>query len=156
VVGGVADPLGSGLVASLAHPGGNVTGAMVSTLQDPKGVDLLKDSVPGLAHLAILFNPAAGAAPLNVPLVEQSAAAVGIQALRAEARSADDFESAFAQARAWSVQVLFVLSESSLIQPNYGLIADVALRSLLPSMSVNRGYAEAGGLTTYGPNMSAI
>jgi putative ABC transport system substrate-binding protein len=156
VIAGIADPVANGLAASLAHPGGNVTGAMLSTAQDPKNVELLKDSVPGLAHLAILFNPAAAAAsPQILPLLEQSAATVGIQTLRTEARSADDFESAFARARDWSAQALFVMSDSSLVNPHYTLVADLALRSRLPSMTVLRPYAEAGGLMTYGPNAAA-
>jgi putative ABC transport system substrate-binding protein len=156
VVAGVADPVATGLAASLAHPGGNVTGAMLSTGQDPKNVELLKDCVPGLARLAILFNPAAAAAsPQIVPTLEQSAETVGIQTLRTEAPSADDFESAFARARAWSAQALFVLSDSTVVNPHYGLVADLALRSRLPSMTVLRPYAEAGGLMTYGPNAAA-
>src|SRR5215471_4479981 len=153
VVAGVADPVATGVAASLAHPGGNVTGAMLSTAQDPKNVELLKDSVPCLARLAILFNPvAAAASPQILPTLEQAADAVGIQTSRFEAPSVADFDLAFARVRDWSAQALFVLSDSSLINPHYGLVADLALRSHLPSMTVLRPYAEAGGLMTYGPN----
>jgi putative ABC transport system substrate-binding protein len=152
------DPVATGLVASLAHPGGNITGLVFPPSQDPKNVELLKAVVPELARLAILFYPAspAGTAESVVSGIEQAAATAGIQTRRVEVQSADDFESAFARAGAWPAQALFVVSGPTLINPHYTLIADLAVHSRLPSITPVRGYAEAGGLMTYGPKIPAL
>ena len=87
--------------------------------------------------------------------MEHSAATAGIQTLRLEVRSTEELEPAFARARAWPAQALFVVSESSFTVPNYGPIADLAARSHLPSITPVRQYAELGGLMAYAPNILA-
>jgi putative ABC transport system substrate-binding protein len=152
----VSDPVALGLVASIAHPGGNMTGPM-GGFTAPKMVEFLQAIVPGLVHLALLFNPA-GPELSNALLfssVEQAASTVGIRTLRFGVRSADEFESVFAHMQDWPAQALFVVSEPLLIIPHYGLIADLAVRSRLPSVAVLRQYAEAGGLLTYAENYLA-
>ena len=144
IVAMVSDPVRIGLVPSYTRPGGNITGPAVTTGGDngggfgPKQVDILASAVPGLAHLAVLFNADNPVGELAFSLREQAASTVGIQTLRFGVRSADEFESAFAQMRAWPAQALLIVSENALINPHFALIADLALRSRLPNMDESR------------------
>jgi putative tryptophan/tyrosine transport system substrate-binding protein len=97
-----SDPLAQGLVASLAHPGGNLTGntaAVSNTTPTAKQLDLLKALVPGLARVAALVNAAGSSATVGYPLLACAATSVGIDLVRLEVRSSSDFGAAFAQAR---------------------------------------------------------
>ena len=131
VAAGIADPFAIGLVSNLAHPGGNITGTSLTGLPAKKTLELLGSVIPGLSRLAILSNPASARTPPALLGLEQAATTLGMQTMRVAVRSADEFEPAFAQMQAWRAGALFVMSESSLISPHYGLIADLALHSFV-------------------------
>jgi putative ABC transport system substrate-binding protein len=155
IVAMVSDPVFIGLVPSYAHPGGNITGpsgTLSAALAGPKQLEILAPAVPGLAHLALLFNSANPVMEQLLSPREQVASTVGIQTLRFGVRSTDEFESAFAHMRAWAAQALLIISEDALVRPHNALIADLAVRSRLPSMAQDPGYVEAGGLMSYGTN----
>jgi putative ABC transport system substrate-binding protein len=145
-----------GLATSLGHPAGNITGTMLGTLHTSKALELLQSVDAGLAHFAILFNSASANPQATIDILEQTATTAGILTRRVAVRSADEFESAFAQMRAWPAQAMYAAGDASLINPHYSLIADLAMRSRLPSMTGLRSYPEAGGLMSYAPNSPAI
>ena len=151
------DPLGSGLVASLAHPGANVTGpsSMYSDLVG-KQLELLKEIVPKLSRVAVLWNPANVAWQARMLKATDAAAkALGLHVQLLEARGADDLEAAFAamtreQASALlvAVDVIFALHAKR--------IADLAAKRHLPAMYGSSEHVEAGGLISYAPNIPDV
>jgi len=148
------DPVGLGLVQSLAHPGGNVTGLAFSVALETlgKGLELLKDAVPNLNRVAVLLNPANPAYSLAKKHVEIAAAASGVQLQLLEVRSQGDFANAFAamtQERAGAV----IIVPDVLSVENARQLAQLAVSTGLPSMHGFREQVEAGGLISYGPNL---
>ena len=147
-----SDPLGSGLVASLARPGGNVTGLSV---QAPdlagKRLEILREIVPGLHTLAVMANADYPAAVLEMKEVQSAARQLGLEVLRAEIRRTEDIAPAFEtlQGRA---QGLYVCIDF-LTDTNRLRINTLALGARLPSMSGFREGVEAGGLIFYGANV---
>ena len=147
-----ADPVGSGLVASLARPGGNVTGL---SSQSPdtasKRLQLLHEVVPGLRRLAILGNPDWHGAVQEMNEVRTVAPALGLDIVdKLEIRRADDIAPAFAALKG-GAQGLYVSSDP-LVATNRVRIITLALAARLPTSFVRREYIEAGGLMAYGPN----
>ena len=147
-----ADPVGSGLVASLARPGGNVTGL---SSQSPdtasKRLQLLHEVVPGLRRLAILGNPDWYGAVQEMNEVRAVAPALGLDIVdKLEIRRADDIAPAFAALKS-GTQGLYVSSDP-LVATNRVRIITLALAARLPTSFVRREYVEAGGLMAYGPN----
>ena len=147
-----ADPVGSGLVASLARPGGNVTGL---SSQSPdtasKRLQLLQEVVPGLRRLAILGNPDWHGAVQEMNEVRAVAPALGLDIVdKLEIRRADDIAPAFAALKS-GAQGLYVSSDP-LVATNRVRIITLALAARLPTSFVRREYIEAGGLMAYGPN----
>jgi len=150
-----ADPLGTGLVASLARPGGNVTG---STVQAPdlagKRLELLGEMVPGFKRLAILANAGYPAAQREAGEVETIARATGIEIIRTEVRRAEEIAPAIEALRG-RADALYVCTDS-FANTNRALINSSALAARLPTMHGIRGMAEAGGLMSYGANFPAL
>jgi putative ABC transport system substrate-binding protein len=148
------DPLGSGLVANLARPGGNVTGpsSMYGDLAG-KQLELLKESVPKVSRVAVLWNPANAVWQAQMlRQTEIAARALGLQVQLLEARGPDELEGAFAamtreRASALLVQVdvIFALHARR--------IADLAAKRRVPAMYGSREHVEAGGLMSYAPNV---
>ena len=148
-----ADPVGDGLVASLARPGGNITGLSVMTYElTGKRLELLTEVVPGLTRVALLLD--AGDARWHAQLQEHEAAArvLGVQLLPLEVRGPDEFASAFQAAIQGYAQAL-ILMQCPLFTTHRARLAELALASRLPTMSGNVGYAKAGGLMNYGPHL---
>ena len=150
------DPVGLGLVASLARPGGNVTGLSYLIVElCGKRLQLLKELAPGLTRIAVLRNP--NALIDAVMWRETEAAArkleVALQAL--EVRGADDFEAAFAAAARGNAQALLTLDEPLLVAFRSRIVA-LAAGSRLPAMYGYREFPDAGGLMSYGPNLVDI
>jgi putative ABC transport system substrate-binding protein len=151
------DPLGSGLVASLARPSGNVTGpsAMFADLAG-KQIELLKETVPKVSRLAVLWNPANVSWQAQMlKATEVAAQALGLQRQLLEARGPEDLEGAFAamtreRASALLVQVdvIFALHAKR--------IADLAAKRHLPAMYGSKEHVEAGGLMSYAPNVPEL
>jgi putative ABC transport system substrate-binding protein len=145
------DPVDNGLVASLARPGGNVTGFSGDTGSDILGkrFELLKEAVPNLSRLGIMFNPDVALFRRRQASVTETARALGFTLVGVEVSGFDALEHAFATMRRERAQAFVIQADSVLF--NYrGQIAEMALSNRLPAASVLRDLAEAGLLMTYG------
>jgi len=145
------DPVGLGFVASLARPGGNVTGlSSQSTDTAGKRLELLRELVPGLRRLAIMANIGYPGAVLEMGEVHAAARTLGLEVITLEIRRADDIARAFETLKS-RAEALFVLADP-LINTNQARINALAVDAPLPTMSGFRDYVETGGLMSYGPN----
>ena len=146
-----ADPVGTGLVASLVRPGGNVTG--LST-QAPdlvgKRLELLREAVPELRRLAILANIGYPASVIEMSAVQAAAPTLGLEVVALEIQRAEDIAPAF-EALKDRADALYVITDA-LVSTNRVRINTIALAARLPTMHGVRDYVEAGGLMSYGPN----
>jgi putative tryptophan/tyrosine transport system substrate-binding protein len=144
------DPVANEFVASLGRPGGNITG--VSALRrelSEKRLELLKDTVPGMARVAILWNPVEVSAARQLRDTEAAARGLGLQVQALEVRGLDDFESAFAAAVEGRAEGLTVLG-GPVTELHRARLVELADKSRLPTMYWDRVFAEAGGLMSYG------
>ena len=150
VITGVGDPVGQGVVASLAHPGTNVTGlsAAVTDIY-PKRVQLLKELVPNAMRVAGLFNMSNPALPPQWREIETAARSLGIAPKLLDVRKREDLEPAFEAAARQRAHAVIVGIET-LTQANQQLIVDLAARRRLPAMYASTEFA--GGLISYGVN----
>jgi putative tryptophan/tyrosine transport system substrate-binding protein len=152
VMAGVGDPVGSGLVASLSRPAGNVTGlAAVSSDLVGKQLEFLKEVLPTVSRVAVLWNPANPVHALNVREADVAGQALGVQLHLVAARGPDAFDSAFAAMTSAPAGALLVLGDSMFLQHRRRL-AELAATSRLPTMHNVGPYVEAGGLMAYGPS----
>jgi putative ABC transport system substrate-binding protein len=152
VFGAASDPVGSGLVSSLARPGGNITGLSVMAPDlDGKRLELLKEAFPKVARVAFLWVPAERG---NRALTEMEAAAkaLGLKLLSLELRSLDDFDSAFARAKREGAQAL-ITTPGPLLNAQQRQVLDFVAKNRLPAMYSGSEFVEAGGLMSYGPNI---
>jgi putative ABC transport system substrate-binding protein len=146
------DPVGVGLVASLARPGGNVTGlSNQSTDLVGKRLQLLREIVPGLHRLAILANPSSPQAMVEVSEVQAAARTLGVDVATSEMRQTADVNSAFELLKSRADAVYIV--PDPLANTNRILIGTLALGARLPMMCGFREFVEAGCLMSYGPNL---
>ena len=151
MVGPGADPVEAGFVESLARPGGNVTGLTALNRElGGKRLELLKEAVPKLARVAVLYDPA------NPPSLREvkEVLPVAARALRLtiqpwEIRAVDDFDKVFAALNKQRPDGLYALGAGRVMRPNEKRIAEFALKSRLPSMVGSREDVEAGGLMSY-------
>jgi putative tryptophan/tyrosine transport system substrate-binding protein len=150
----VADPVSAGLVANLARPGGNVTGLAVDTGGEILGkrFELVKEILPNLSRLGILFNPDVALNRSRLTLMGETARALGLTLVPVEARGSDALEQAFAIMVRERAQA-FVMQGDSVLFNYRGQIAEMALRNRLPAASNQRELAEAGFLLTYGADV---
>jgi putative ABC transport system substrate-binding protein len=145
------DPLGTGVVASLARPGGNVTGlSLQATDLAGKRLELLREVVPGLRRLAILANAGNPAAVLEMGEVQSTARTLGLTVATLEVRRAEDIAPAF-EALKGRADALYVCTDA-LLNTNRTRINTLALRARLPTICGNREFVEAGGLMSYAAN----
>ena len=145
------EPIGSGLVASLARPGGNATGmSMQQTDLAGKRLELLREIVPGLRRLGILINAGNPGAVLDRDQVRAAAGTLGLEVLTGEVQGAKEIAPTF-EAFKGRAQALYVVGDA-LMSTNRIRINTLALAARLPSMYPNRAAVEAGGLISYGPN----
>ena len=156
MVGQGLDPVEAGLVESLAHPGGNVTGITnLGTELGGKRLELLKEAVPKLSRVAVLYDPATPGDVLQVEQVLPDAArALRLTLQPWEVRAADGFEKVFAALNKQRPGGLYVPGSGPLMRANRNRIADFALKSRLPSMYNGRASVEAGGLMSYGADLA--
>jgi putative ABC transport system substrate-binding protein len=146
-----ADPLGAGIVASLARPGGNVTGLSVQqTDLAGKRVELLREVVPSLRRLAILANTGNPAVVLELREVQSAASALGLEVVTSEIRQSKDIAAVFNALKS-GVDALYVCTEP-VVFTNMIPINILAAAARVPTMHARREYVEAGGLMSYGPN----
>ena len=155
MAGAGVDPVKAGLVESLARPGGNVTGLTnLGRELGGKRLELLKEAVPKVARVAVLYDPANPASVLEVKEVLPVAArALGLTVRSWEVRAADGFERVFAALNKQRPDGLYVLG-GGLMSANQKRIAGFALKSRLPSMYSSREAVDAGGLMSYGADLA--
>jgi len=147
------DPVGSGLVASLARPGGNLTGlSLMGTELEGKRLELLKEAVPTASRVGVLFNPASIGAVHQWRETERAAQSLGVQLHALEVRQADELERAFTTATSAGVSALIVL-RSFVMEAHRTQILQLAAQSRLPVMADLREFVDDGGLMSYGPSM---
>ena len=150
----VRDPVGTGLIASLARPGGNVTGdaGAAGMAMFAKQLELLKETVPKIRRVAILSNPDNAYHQLAIREVNVAARSLGVQLQLLEARGPNEFDGAFAAMAKERVGALLVLSDT-IFGSHATRLADLAARSRLPATYGVREDVKAGGLMSYGPSL---
>jgi putative tryptophan/tyrosine transport system substrate-binding protein len=151
----VDDPIGMGLIASLARPGGNVTGLSVqATDLAGKRLALLREVVPGLRRLAIMANTDYPSAALEMAEIQTAAGTLGLEVPPLEIRRAEDIAPAFEVLKG-RAEALYVVGDA-LVMTHRVRINTLALAARLPTSFNYREYVEAGGLMSYGANLSDL
>src|SRR6266545_1507220 len=153
---GHADPVGTGHVASLARPGGNITGtALLQTELGPKGLELLHAIVPAATRIAVLWHPGTPSAVPGLKALEEPARMLRLQLQPVGARTAGELEGAFSTMARGRAQALLVFNTLPLIAARQRL-AELAIAHRLPTMFQGRHFVEAGGLMSYYPNREDV
>jgi putative tryptophan/tyrosine transport system substrate-binding protein len=153
----VSDPVGLGMVASLARPGGHLTGqsdffAGVSG----KRLELLKETVPGAARVAVLWNPTNPASALEWSATQHAARTLGLEVLLVEVGSADNLIDAFKTIVREHADAVIILSAAFLSVLGAPKLPELVARSRLPTMHYRRADVAAGGLMSYGPSFASL
>ena len=152
VMASVGDALGAGYVASLARPGGNVTGlTLVATDQSAKRLQLVKEIVPNLVRVAVLWNGNASGHRLQLQEMERATPALGIALRSLPIWNADDIDASLQAAVQANAQAIATMDDP-VVQSQRGRIVAFAMRQRVPVMSEFRAATEAGTLMSYGPN----
>ena len=147
-----ADPVGTGHVASLARPGGNVTGvALLQTELGPKGLELLKTVVPAAARIAVLWHPGTPSAAPGLKALEEPGRQLRLHLQPVAAQTAKELDGAFSAMAREGAQALLVLGTPFFFNTRQR-IAELAVAHRLPSVFQGRPYVEAGGLVSYFPD----
>ena len=149
-----ADPVGNGLVASLARPGGNITGLSI-LLPDisAKRLQLLTEAVPTVSRVAVLWNPASPYHKTLLKEVDAAAPSLRLHLLPIAVHGPGEFEGAFSAMARAQVDALFVADDPMFLTSRTRLL-ELAARSRLPTMFAHRDFVPAGGFMSYGPNLS--
>jgi putative ABC transport system substrate-binding protein len=156
VMAQIGDPVGSGLVANLARPGGNLTGVSVLGPQiSAKQLELLKQAVPTASHVAVLWNPTNHVHGAMWREIQLAAPALGVTLHSVVVQQPEDFESAFAAIRTAQVNALHVLQDHLLFSHRTQIV-DFAAQSKLPAIYMYREWADAGGLIAYGASLREV
>ena len=149
---GVGDPVGAGLVASLARPGGNMTGtSVISSDVSPKLLELMRDLAPKAKRLALLTDLTNKSSMLMLRRVEESAKQIGVSVEGFSSRTVDELERALQAIRRGRFQGLLVGASGLMVHYRDRIIA-FAAESRLPTVYARREYVDAGGLVSYGPS----
>ncbi len=150
VMSGTTDPVASGFVASLARPGGNITGS-ATLFQDlaAKRLELLKEALPKVSRVGVLYNRAVNAAELRE--TQEAARTLGVEVKILEVREPKDFEGAFEAGKTGRIGAISALA-SAFFYAHRALIINLAAKSRLPAIYEHREFVEPGGLMSYGPN----
>jgi putative tryptophan/tyrosine transport system substrate-binding protein len=152
VMGAIGDPLGSGIVTNLAHPGGNITGSSSRAAQlEAKRLQLLKDVVPGLSRVAMLFNPTNHYMPLALQSAQKGAQLLHVSLAVYNVHDTTSLDAAFVTLMKDRPDALMVPADTFLVSQR-SRIAQFAIENKLPSVYSFREYIEAGGLIAYTPN----
>jgi putative ABC transport system substrate-binding protein len=156
VIGAAAiDLVQQGVVASLARPGGNVTGFLISTgvELDGKRLELLREALPSLARVAVVWNPRNDANTNKLASLEAPARALGVQLESVQARDVQDIERALGGGRRRRMDAMLALADAFLWSQRERIVA-VAARHRLPAMYAELEFTESGGLMAYGPSVA--
>jgi len=145
------DPVGTGFVANLAHPGGNITGvSMMSPELGGKRLELLREALPQLSRLAVIWNPDVRGAVVEYKELETPARSLGLRLQSVEVSHADDLAAAFAAIVDARSEAVVVISAGPVMFANRARIASLAQKHRLVSMYGQQDFADAGGLMAYG------
>ncbi len=156
VMAAVSDPVGSGFVASLAHPGGNVTGlSLLDTELSAKRLELLREAVPGLARMGVLWSPADPGMALQFNMVQDTAQPLGLQIQNVQVQDPNAFEGAFQTASHGRVGALLVFAQPFTLRHRTQIV-DLAGKSRLPAIYTARSFVDAGGLMAYGASLPEL
>jgi putative tryptophan/tyrosine transport system substrate-binding protein len=157
VFGGVQDPVASGIIDSLARPGGNATGLSILAPElGGKRLELLKEAVPGVSRVAFLWAPGPkGVSPESVKSIKTAAHALGLLLKSLEVRDAEDFEKAFKATLAEHVQSLLT-NPQPVINTHLTRIVEFASKNRLPAMYAGPEFVDAGGLMSYAPSYTDL
>ena len=155
IVAGVSeDPVEIGFVPSLSRPGGNMTGVtFISSELAAKRLELLKELVPHVSRVAVLWNPAH--VDLEMRELKTAGRTLGIQLQSVEARAVEELDGAFRTVAGGGADAMIVVP-SRMLNLHAKRIADFAVERRLPAVSMWKSFAEAGGLMTYGPDIPAM
>jgi putative tryptophan/tyrosine transport system substrate-binding protein len=150
------DPVAVGLVTSLARPGGNVTGnTILAPDLNGKRLELIKELVPGISRIAVLANPTNPATAVDIKAAQAAARGLGVSLQVLEVREQNDFDRAFTAARESGAAALLVQADPFILAYR-ARIAKLALASRLPAVGGISGFAEAGSVADYGPDLTAM
>lgn len=156
VIGFAADPVGSGIVASLAHPGGNITGWTHQGLElRGKYLELLKEAVPSATRFGVFWNPANQVHKPSLKVIEAAAKRLNVQLQTVPVQHPRELEPAFSALVEKGVQALVVFPDGMLLAEMKTIIANAA-KDRLPAMYGQREYVPAGGLMAYGANLAEL
>ena len=156
VMTNVLDPVGSGFIASLARPGGNITGlTAISSDLAGKRLELIKETLPKASRIAVLLDPGDPSKIVELKEVQAAANVLGIRLHSIEVRSPAGFESAFKAGMREHVEAVFVL-QSAVTNTHRRTIAELATKNRFPTMWGEPGLLDAGGLMSYGPNYTDL
>ena len=152
VMATVTDPLGSGFVTSLAHPGGNVTGlSLMQTDLTAKRLQLLKEAIPGVVRVAVLSNPDTPYVPKMIEEVKAAAPSLSIELKLVGVRTPEEFNSAFSAVSRAHAQALYVIDDTLFYSHRLAFLK-LASKARLPAIYYQRGWVDESGLISYGPN----
>ena len=156
VMGNSGDPVGSRLVASLARPGGNITG--LTSLSDDLAVkhfEMLRSMVPKLSRMAVLLNPTSLSHAQVLKSIQAAAQKTGVKIQPVQVQNPQEIESAFSTMVRQNAGAAIVVNDGWFTQQNR-LLAELAVKNRLPSITLRREYVEAGGLMSYGPSFTDL
>ena len=154
VMSSSGDPVGTGLIKSLARPGGNITGlSNLSVELGPKRLEMLRAMAPKATRIAVLANTSSVAHVRALDSLRDAASKLGMTMVPVEVRTSDEFDGAFAQMRQQNVNGLLVLG-NPLFNQQGRRIGELAVKLRLPTITVDRVYVEAGCLMSYGANLA--
>ena len=156
VMAAVADPVGSGLVTSLAHPGGNITGlTMMAAELGAKRLQLLKEAIPRLTRVAVLWNPDTSWHPKAIADLKVAAPVLSLKLSFVGARTPDEFSPAFSEISRTHAQGLYLL-EDGIFFANRTTLLKLVSKARLPTSYLDRTFVYEGGLMAYGPNIGDL
>jgi putative tryptophan/tyrosine transport system substrate-binding protein len=150
----VTDPVANGVVASLARPGGNVTGLSILAPElSRKRLELLKEAFPKVTRMLVLWNPTSSGESLSFTETQGIAKTLGVQLHSMEVRGASDFESGFQRAKKADVQALITVP-SPVVNSNLRQVLEFAAKTRLPAMYFTSEFVDGGGLMSYAPSFT--
>jgi len=152
----VADPVRSGLVASLSRPGGNITGlSFMPEALGPKGVELLHEMLPKITRMAALYQGNNPGAVIIIDDVQRKGEQIGLNFVRLPVKGEQDLAGAFDSATKAKAQALFVMDDGAMTEQRQRIL-ELAAKQGLPVVSIYRDFAKSGGLIAYGPNLDVV
>jgi len=154
---GASDPVGTGFIASLARPGGNLTGtSRMSPELSAKRLELLREAVPQLSRVAVMWSPDVRGALLDFKELEAPARSLRLQLQAVEVSRADDLARAFSVITEARAEAMIVISPNPAAFASRGQVLSFAQKARLPSIYGNREFVDVGGLMSYGPSIADL